>query len=113
MCPEPESMANTQSITTTGRVEGKETTYDCQSDYYFLDGKTSQTVTCQSNGNWTATSVCTSKSMVTITCQNDGMWPATTSVYTSKSISHKYMSEQWAATTSTNKSVSHNYNTKQ
>ena len=32
--------------------------------YYFLDGKTSQTVVCQSNGLWTApTSVCRSKSI--------------------------------------------------
>ena len=57
-------MANTESITQTGQRVGEETTYNCGPGYYFLDGKTSQTVACQSNGMWTATtSVCTSKSI--------------------------------------------------
>ena len=33
--------------------------------------------------------------LVTFTCQSNGMWAATTSVCTSKSIGHIYMSEQW------------------
>ena len=63
-CPGPGLMANTESITQTRQHIGDETTYNCETGYYFLDGKTSQTVACQSNGMWaTTTSVCRSKSI--------------------------------------------------
>ena len=33
--------------------------------------------------------------LATFTCHSNGMWAATTAVFTSKSIGHNYMSEQW------------------
>ena len=87
-------MANTESITQTGQRVGEETTYNCEPGYYFLDGKTSQTVACQSNGMWTVTtSECRSKSIsqkqIHVRTICSGL--AIGSVCTSKSINHKQL----------------------